>query len=57
MKVSRIEKGWVFHWIPFCVAQTNGGGVIKGKNFMWLKWLFCFQPISKKVPQHGLQKK
>ena len=57
MKVSRIEKGWVFHWIPFCVAQTNRGGVIKGKNFMWLKWLFCFQPISKKVPQHGLQKK
>jgi len=42
MKIILIEKGWTFHWLPCCVAETASGGVLKGKNFMWLKWLFCF---------------
>ena len=44
MKISRIEKT-VFHLIPYCCAETVGcSGLLSGKNFLWLWWMFCFEP-------------
>ena len=42
-KIVKKEKGWKWHWLPYCVCSTVGDSrLIKGKNFLWLNWLFCF---------------
>ena len=41
--VTKKESTWKWHWIPYCVCHTTGDSrLLKGKNFLWLNWLFCF---------------
>jgi len=41
MKIVK-HKG-VFHYWPYCCAEQVGvSGILKGKNFLWLNWMFCF---------------
>ena len=43
MRIKKKEKYWVFHWKPYCVAETIGKkGILNGKNYLWLNWLFIF---------------
>ena len=43
MRVFKKGKTWKWHWKPYCVAEVvNRSGWIRGKNFLWLNWLFCF---------------
>lgn len=44
MRVSKKGKTCKWHWKPYCVAEVvvNRSGWIRGKNFLWLNWLFCF---------------
>lgn len=44
MKIVRM-KNTVFHLIPYCCAETAGTvGKVSGKNYLWLWWMFCFEP-------------
>ena len=44
MKIVRM-KNTVFHLIPYCCAETTGTvGMFSGRNFLWLWWMFCFEP-------------
>jgi len=41
MKIVKM-KDVVWHWIPYCCAEQIDGGKFKGKNYLFLKWMFCF---------------
>ena len=44
MKIySRKKNDWVWHWIPYCCAEQGNSSMFKGRNYLWLNWMFCFQ--------------
>jgi hypothetical protein len=44
MEIKKKEKNWVWHWVPYCCAETiNNNNILKGKNFLWLNWLWIFR--------------
>ena len=47
MKIVRM-KDTAFHLLPYCCAETVGTvGRFSGKNYLWLWWMFCFEPHYK----------
>lgn len=43
MKIIKKIRSWKWHWTPYCCAEkANSKHLFDGKNYLWLKWMFCF---------------